>query len=57
MTPQIGNLYTHFLIDGLFIITYKSETRVGLRSLNTGKMRYINEVNFDSQYTEVGICK
>lgn len=39
---KIGDLFTHTILDGLFIIVYKSENRYGLRDLSTGTMRYIS---------------
>jgi len=51
MTHKIGDLFTHFALDGLFIIVYMSEKRYGLRALDTGKTRYINIPSFRSQYT------
>ena len=54
MTHSIGDIYTHFLLDGLFIIVYKSDNRTGLRSVNTGETRYINTLLLTSQYTPIG---
>ena len=51
MTPQIGTLHTHFYLDGLFIVTYHSDKRIGLKSIDTGTMRYIDHRLFISQYT------
>ena len=53
MRSLIGELYTHFLLDGLFIVTYQSDKRLGLKSIDTGKMRYIDHRLFKSQYTGV----
>jgi|9_EtaG_2_1085328.scaffolds.fasta_scaffold11493_4 hypothetical protein len=51
MTPKIGQLFSHTFLDGLYILLYKSDYRYGLRSIDTGKMRYINRDSFQSQYT------
>ena len=48
---KIGTLHTHFYLDGLFIVTYHSDKRIGLKSIDTGKMRYIDHRLFISQYT------
>ena len=50
MTPQIGTLFTHHFLDGLYIVVYHSDKRVGLKSIDTGKMRYIDHMLFLSQY-------
>ena len=51
MIPQIGTLHTHFYLDGLFIVTFHSERRIGVKSIDTGTMRYIDHRLFESQYT------
>jgi hypothetical protein len=51
MIPQIGTLHTHFYLDGLFIVTYHSDKRIGVKSIDTGTMRYIDHRLFESQYT------
>ena len=48
---KIGTLHTHFYLDGLFIVTYHSDKRIGLKSIDTGTMRYIDHRLFLSQYT------
>ena len=48
---KIGTLHTHFYLDGLFIVTYHSERRTGLKSIDTGLTRYIDHRLFLSQYT------
>ena len=48
---KIGTLHTHFYLDGLFIVTYHSDKRIGLKSIDTGTMRYIDHRLFISQYT------
>jgi hypothetical protein len=51
MTPQIGTLFTHKFIDmGLFIVVYHSDKRLGLKSIDTGKTRYIDHRHLSSQY-------
>ena len=47
---KIGTLHTHFYLDGLFIVTYHSDKRIGLKSIDTGTMRYIDHRLFLSQY-------
>jgi hypothetical protein len=51
MKPLVGTLHTHFFLDGLFIVTYHSDKRIGLKSIDTGTMRYIDHRLFESQYT------
>jgi len=51
MTVKIGQLYTHFLLDGLFIVVYNSNNRYGLRSFETGNTRYISHEHFPNHYT------
>ena len=48
---KIGTLHTHFYLDGLFIVTYHSDKRIGLKSIDTGLTRYIDHRLFLSQYT------
>ena len=47
---KIGTLHTHFYLDGLFIVIYHSDKRIGLKSIDTGKTRYIDHRLFTSQY-------
>ena len=53
MTIEYGNLYTHTTLEGLFIVVYKSEERIGLHSFTNGKVRYINILSFRSQYRPI----
>ena len=49
---QIGKLFIHKFLDmGLFIVVYHSEKRLGLRSIDTGAIRYIDHRLLSSQYT------
>ena len=49
---QIGTLFTHKFLDmGLFIVVYHSDKRLGLKSIDTGKTRYIDHIHLSSQYT------
>jgi hypothetical protein len=50
-THDFGKLYSHTSLDGLFMIVYMSEFRIGLHSFTNGKIRYINKDTFRSQYT------
>jgi len=47
---QIGKLFTHHFLEGLYIVVYHSDKRVGLKSIDTGKMRYIDHRLFTSQF-------
>jgi len=51
---QIGKLFTHHFLDGLYIVVYHSDKRVGLKSIDTGKMRYIDHRLFTSQFKPLG---
>jgi len=51
MKSRIGTLFLHKFLDmGLFIVVYHSEKRLGLRSIDTGDIRYIDHRLFLSQY-------
>lgn len=51
-TPKIGNLFMHkFLNMGLFIVVYRTDKRLGLKSIDTGDIRYIDHRHLLSQYT------
>jgi len=52
-TYDFGNLFTHTSLDGLFMIVYMSDKRIGLHSFTNGKVRYINIPSFRSQYTPI----
>ena len=49
--PKIGNLYTHKFLMGLFVVVYRTDKRLGLRSIDTGDIRYIDHRLLSSQYT------
>ena len=48
---QIGKLFIHKFLDmGLFIVVYHSDKRLGLKSIDTGSIRYIDHRHLSSQY-------
>ena len=52
MTTQIGTLFLHRFLDmGLFIVVYDIGKRLGLRSIDTGDIRYITSSHLSTQYT------
>ena len=49
--PKIGTLFLHKFLDmGLFIVVYDTGKRLGLRSIETGDIRYITSSHMSSQY-------